>query len=643
MLTRQVEESCVEGNVDEAKKLQLRTLKVELLEKKGSLKELDEEILDYFYENDESDEVIDKDMKESSEYAQKVTSAILKAEDALEKWNVKPLERSAEESIRSATDSSVPTASGVKVKLPKLELRKFSGRVADWQEFWDGFSSAVHENPGLAKVDKLKYLKGLLEEPARSVLTGIATTDSSYDIAVDLLHKRFAKPSIVQRAHISELMNLPPVFNDRNVTWLRKLLDQIEAHYRGLEALKVDMATYSNFVVPLLMEKIPEQMRINMIRFSSRDHLEWSIKEFVQAFEKEIVVRESHVPLGKPNSTGSLFGRNTDQKKRNTDTGTANALMSASRKINKCVYCLNEQHSAEDCNKVTSVEERKGILRRYAKCFICLNAGHRAANCRQRNALCKICQGRHHASICSANTNQTAPFSTVQTAGEVLNPNAASWVGSASLAPSSSTKVALQTAMAVVNDKKERRARVLFDCGSQRSFITAKAVEDLGLVPSRRENLGIKVFGKNEVEYAMRDVFVISLSNLGGESVKIECFLVEEISSITNEHVEIIKKGYSHLHKIYFSDVSKDEDFLEIDILVGSDFIWGFQKGQSIRGGPNEPIAVKTTLGWVLSGPLKGHKPPGAECQINFVSNSMQEKHQLEECLHKLWDLDSIG
>ena len=165
---------------------------MELLEKKGSLKELDEEILDYFYENDESDEVIDKDMKESSEYAQKVTSAILKAEDALEKWNVKPLERSAEESIRSATDSSVPTASGVKVKLPKLELRKFSGRVADWHEFWDGFSSAVLENPGLAKVDKLKYLKGLLEEPARSVLTGIATTDSSYDIAVDLLEKRLS-------------------------------------------------------------------------------------------------------------------------------------------------------------------------------------------------------------------------------------------------------------------------------------------------------------------------------------------------------------------------------------------------------------------------------------------------------------------
>ena len=162
----------------------------------------------------------------------------------------------------------------VKVKLSMLELQKFNGKVAEWQEFWDAFSSAVHENPELAKVDKLKYLKGLLEESARSVLTGIPTTDSSYEIAVDLLQKRFAKPTIVQRAHIRELLSLLPAFNDKNITWLRKMLDQIEAHYRRLEALKVDMATYSNFVVPLLMEKVPEQMRMNIIRFSNRDHME---------------------------------------------------------------------------------------------------------------------------------------------------------------------------------------------------------------------------------------------------------------------------------------------------------------------------------------------------------------------------------
>ena len=46
---------------------------------------------------------------------------------------------------------------------------------------------------------------------------------------------------------------------------------------------------------------------------------------------------------------------------------------------------------------------------------------------------------------------------------------------------------------------------------------------------------------------------------------------------------------------------------LEVDCLVGSDdWLWSFQEGEIIRGGPKEPVAVKTSLAWFLSGPLKG-------------------------------------
>ena len=284
------------------------------------------------------------------------------------------------------------------------------------------------------------------------------------------------------------------------------MLDQIEAHYRGLEALKVDMKTYSNFCVPFLLEKVPEQMRIKMIRFSNNDHLEWNIKDFIEALENEVVVRESHVPLGKQNNHGNSSGKNMQQRKRSSmDLGTAKALMSVSKKRSKCVYCLSEHHSAEYCNAVTNVVERKAILRKHVKCFICLNPGQRTADCRQRNTFCKKCEGTHRISICNASADAAPPFPAAQTIGESkpfpaaqatgtsLNPNVALWVGNASSAPYSSNKVALQTAIAVVNGRGERKVRVLFDCGSQRSFITAKAVSDLGLVPARMESLGVRV------------------------------------------------------------------------------------------------------------------------------------------------------
>ena len=42
----------------------------------------------------------------------------------------------------------------VRAKLPKLEVKKFNGKLSEWQEFWDSFDSAIHQNNGLSNVDK---------------------------------------------------------------------------------------------------------------------------------------------------------------------------------------------------------------------------------------------------------------------------------------------------------------------------------------------------------------------------------------------------------------------------------------------------------------------------------------------------------
>ena len=93
-------------------------------------------------------------MKEASEYSQNVTSASFGADDTLEKLRASILPSAAAKS-----DTNAQPMGRVKVKLPKIELWKFNGKVAEWREFRDAFSSDVHKNPELAKVDKLKYLK----------------------------------------------------------------------------------------------------------------------------------------------------------------------------------------------------------------------------------------------------------------------------------------------------------------------------------------------------------------------------------------------------------------------------------------------------------------------------------------------------
>ena len=134
--------------------------------------------------------------------------------------------------------------------------------------------------------------------------------------------------------------------------------------------------------------------------------------------------------------------------------------------------------------------------------------------------------------------------------------------------------MALQTALAVINGRKDCRVRVLFDTGNHRSFITAKAVGKLHIRPVRNESLGIKCFGNEETKTAVRDVVELSLNNINGvKSIQIEAFVVDNISTISNVHAEIVKKGFPHLIDIWFSDVCRSEEKLEIDCLIGADYL----------------------------------------------------------------------
>eukprot|EP00794_Sanderia_malayensis_P016737 gene16737-biopygen14129 len=196
----------------------LKKYLVELKEIQGTLKDFDERILDFIIEYEDEDG--EKEMDDAMDYRDKIIGAIVSTEKQLEKIAENESiasgprgRRDSLESIQSVrSDDSQGTTMKKKnpVKLPALELSKFSGKIHEWKE------------------------------PARSVIAGIPTTDSSYETAVNLLKSRYANPAVIQRAHINQLLNLAPVFNEKNTARLRSFHDHIETHFRGLEALGVD-------------------------------------------------------------------------------------------------------------------------------------------------------------------------------------------------------------------------------------------------------------------------------------------------------------------------------------------------------------------------------------------------------------------
>ena len=59
-------------------------------------------------------------------------------------------------------------------------------------------------------------------------------------------------------------------------------------------------------------------------------------------------------------------------------------------------------------------------------------------------------------------------------------------------------------------------------------------------------------------------------------------------------HIEIKKGEYPHLQGLWFSDVNRNEEILGVDLLIGADYLWCFQRGRIIRGEVDQPVAVET-------------------------------------------------
>ena len=84
-----------------------------------------------------------------------------------------------------------------RIRLPKLELKRFNGELTNWMAFWDSFEAAIHHNDELSSVDKFNYLNTLLEDSAAAAVAGLTLTSAKYGEAVDILKKRFGNKQMI--------------------------------------------------------------------------------------------------------------------------------------------------------------------------------------------------------------------------------------------------------------------------------------------------------------------------------------------------------------------------------------------------------------------------------------------------------------
>ena len=172
----------------------------------------------------------------------------------------------------------------------------------------------------------------------------------------------------------------------------------------------------------------------------------------------------------------------------------------------------------------------------------------------------------------------------------------------------SSNNILLQTAEANIlnlNQKNTAKSFISFDSGAQRTYITKELKEELNLIPFKQEKIAIKVSGSTESK--VEDIDVVKFIVIGAtKNVYVEALVIPTIcSNLYNQYSNrAISNNYSHLKNLKLAQ-ELNETCVKIDILIGLDYYYNFMTGNIIKGKPNGPSALESTLGWIFSGPYR--------------------------------------
>ena len=301
---------------------------------------------------------------------------------------------------RSFDDQHFDLRSSLVVKLPTFE-----GDVLKWAEFWELFKVSVHSNKRYADVQKFVLLKSLLGNVPKQVIEGIPVSEEGYRAAVDVLIRRYARDDVRRDMLLKQLLELPGVSKNDNLTAMHSLIDQLTARVRGLEALGVTSDSFSSILLPVVKEKLPEAWRLEWARVQPASA---DFSSFLDFLQREMEVREQA-------AAGPAGAASAERTRPSTSWATASGL-TAHRQVGGphpraqpgrsvagmgaggCVACGGPKHGLAQCVVYGSqdVPTRWSIVRQASLCFVCLGP-HLARDCRSSN--CRACGERHHTSL----------------------------------------------------------------------------------------------------------------------------------------------------------------------------------------------------------------------------------------------------
>ena len=488
--------------------------------------------------------------------------------------------------------------------LPAITVPHFDGTILGWSTFWASFKATIDIRKDLTNTQKLHYLRQAITDPDISYLLHSPTeTEDMYLEVVKELKKRFDKPKEIHREVIKSILQLQTPKMTR--VDLRRLSDSVKRQIDSLKSIK--HYEIEPFLTSFIYNLLPQKLQLLWDQHVKRDRDVPPISRMLTFLRDHA---ESLADTQPPSSSSNKHPdpvrktfKQQQQKQASSSykTGIHLATPHPSYKWD-CLLCQGEKHPLYVCPTWNShsISQRLGIAKDRGLCNNCLIPGHATTDCRNRYR-CRECGQPHHTTLHQSEEKATPVTTTLSHANN--HP-----IG---LMPTA-------TVLLRGPQIKEIQVRALIDCGAGASLISNHIIKQLNLpkTASKREFTGIQEAPCATSHYSTD----ITISPIFNRNIKLPCkpSIVERVVAVLPPAPIAPLYDLPHLVGLRLAD-EKCHIPGRLDLLLGSEMTSLILTNSKPRiGPPDQPTAINTTFGWILSGATTYNSAPKATPSHHF-------------------------
>ncbi len=163
-------------------------------------------------------------------------------------------------------------------------------------------------------------------------------------------------------------------------------------------------------------------------------------------------------------------------------------------------------------------------------------------------------------------------------------------------------------------------------------------VKQLQLSPTRKDTIGLPAFGATTPAIRQLEVVTIELVTESNDTVSLDALVVPKIATPLQNHVPSIRPNLHYLNGLKLAHPVTSDTRFEISLLIRADYYWQIVQDEIVRG--DGPVAVKSKLGYLLSGPARSI--PSLTPTTNILN--VMTSHNIEEFdVERFWTVESLG